>query len=75
MKISSKKVCEKMENNSTLEKVLLAYNRNFELLRSSRSNLSVQSGLPQKDKKENLDKENFALFVCRLLTFELSNIN
>ena len=32
-KISSEKVCDKMENNSTLEQVLLVYNWNAELLR------------------------------------------
>ena len=32
-KISSKKVCEKMKNSLTLENVLLACNRNAELLR------------------------------------------
>ena len=34
-KISSKKVCEKMENNSKFGKVLLVFNRNAELLRFS----------------------------------------
>ena len=32
MKISSKKVCERMENNTTLEQVLLVCNWNVELL-------------------------------------------
>ena len=32
-KISSEKVCEKMKNNSILDKVLLVCNRNVELLR------------------------------------------
>ena len=33
VEINSKKVCEKMENNSMLEKVLLVFNRNAQLLR------------------------------------------
>ena len=80
-KISSKKVYEKMEDNSTLEKVLLVCNRKGELLR-----LVVDSKMTflRSIRKKNLiilkslQKKNLqflVLFVFRLLTFELSNIS
>ena len=69
-KISSIKVCEKMENNSTLERALVTV---------SSSIFWFQSGFPQKDEEEKFDNfEKFAnfCFIClSLLTFELSNIN
>ena len=81
-KISSKKVSKEMENNSTLEKVLLVCKRKASLaVMDSRSNFWSFS---QKDKKEKFDnsekftKKNFATFCfisLSLLTFELSNIN
>ena len=76
-KISSQKVCEKMENNLTLEKVLLA-------VAVSRSNFWFQSGFSQKDEKEKLENSeifckkkvcHFLFYFLLLLTFELSNIN
>ena len=77
-KISSKKVCEKMENNSTLEKVLLVCNRNSELLRL------VSATFDSRMRKKKLiilislhrKSVQFFCFIClSLLTFELSNIN
>ena len=70
--ISSKKVCEKMENDSTLEKVLL------------RATFDSKVASPRRIRKKNfiilksLQKQKFAIFcfICMsLLTFELSNIN
>ena len=59
-KISSIKVCEKMENNSTLERALVAV---------SSSNFRFQSGFPQKNEEEKFDNSEkfaiFVLFVCR----------
>ena len=81
--ITSKKVCEKRENNSTLEKVLLVCKLERRAVAVSRSNFWFQSGFSQKDKEEKFDNcEKFAmknlpifvLSVCRLLTFELSNM-
>ena len=70
-KISSKKVCEKMESNSTLEKILLVCNRNAVAV--GRSIFWFQSGFPQKDEEEIFDNSEkfaekylsfFVLFVC-----------
>ena len=72
-----------MENNSTLEKILLR-----RAVAVSRSNFLFQSGFSQKDHKEKFDHSEkfgekkafayghfFVLFVLSLFTFELSNIN
>ena len=81
-KISSKKDCEKMENNSTLEKVLLVRNRNVKLLRLLEqlliSKCFLSEGLGRKIwsfwKVHRKKVHNF--FICLLLlSFELSNIN
>ena len=82
-KISSKKVCENMENNSTLEKILLVCNRNAELRLVGATFCSKVAFLRRMRNKilmilKSLQKKKiaiFILFVCRLLTFELSNIN
>ena len=67
-KISSKEVCEKMESNSTLEKVLLVCNRNAELLRLVVAIFDFKVSFLKWMRKKN--------FIClSLLTFELSNIN
>ena len=82
--ISSKKVCEIMENNSKLEKVLLACNRNAELLRLVGATFDSKNNFLQKNEEKKFDNsENFegkvSPFFCfirlSLLTFELSNIN
>ena len=64
-----------MENNSALEKILLVFNRNAELLRLVGATFY---GFSQKDDEEKFDhseKPFFVLFVLSLVTFELSNIN
>ena len=67
-----------MENNSTLEKVLLACKRN------GRSNYYYQTAFSQKDEEEKFDnseklegkKFSIFCFICLLLlTVELPNIN
>ena len=69
-KISSKKVCKKMENNLTLENVL----QERWAVTVSRSNFWFQTGFPQKDEEEKfVNSEKFAekkfaifiSFVCR----------
>ena len=72
-----------MENNSKLEKILLVFNRNAELLplvgatfyskvaslgRMMKKNLIILKSLQKR-------KPFFVLFVLSLFTFELSNIN
>ena len=83
-KISSKKVCKKMENNSTLEKFLQECNRNAELLRIVRTTFDSKAAALRRMREKNfiilksLQKKIrhfFVLFVYLLLTFELSNIN
>ena len=50
-----------MENNSTLEKILLVVNRNAELLRLVGATFYSQSGFSQKDDEEKFDhSEKFA---------------
>ena len=76
-------VCEKMENNSTLKKVLLVCNRNAELLRLVGATFDSKVAFLGRMRKKNLIilkslQKNSAIFgfVClSLLTFELSNIN
>ena len=66
-----------MENNSTLEKILLVFNRNSELLRLVEgSNFSFQSGFSQKDDEEKFDlSEKFAekkaifCFICFVVVY------
>ena len=80
MKISSKKVCEKME---TLQKVLLVCYWNTELLRSVGAIFNSKMAFLRRMRKKSwiilksLQKK-FAIFCfiyLSLLTFELSNIN
>ena len=52
--ISSKKVCEKMENNSTLEKILLVCNRNAKLLRLVRKTFDSKVASLRRIRKKNL---------------------
>ena len=79
-KINSKKVYEKMKNNSTLEKVLLVCNKNAELLRlvGATFNFNTDS-LRRMWQKNFINSEKFAeekfTILLSLLTFELSNIN
>ena len=82
--INSKKVYEKMENNSTLEKVLLVCNRNTKRLRLVETAFDSKVVYLRRMRKKNLiilkglqskSLPFFILFVCRWLTFELSNIN
>ena len=66
--ISSKKVCEKMENNSTLEKVLLVRNRNAELLQLVGATFDLKVASLRRMRKKYLQKKNLSfvvLFVCR----------
>ena len=53
-KNSSKKICEKMENNSTLEKVSLVCNRNAELLRLVGATFESKVVSVQRIRKKNL---------------------
>ena len=62
-----------MENNSTLEKILLVCKRNTELLR-----LEEATEEEKFDNSEKFAEKKFSIFcfICvSLLTFELSNIN
>ena len=83
-KISSKKVCEKMENKLKLTKVLLVCNRNAELLRLVRATFDSKLAFLRRMRKKNfiilksLQKKSlpfFCFIYVSLLTFELSNIN
>ena len=49
-----KKICEKMENNSTLKKVLLACNRSAELLRLVRATFDPKVASLRSMRKKNL---------------------
>ena len=73
-----KNFLKKMENYSTLEMVLLMCNWNCELLVAATFDSKVSS-LRTMRKKNLYNSEKFAIFLfylfCRLLTFELSNIN
>ena len=73
-KINSKKVCEKMENTLTFEKVLLACNRNAELLRLEETIFDSKVSSLRRMRKKNsiilksLQKKMlpfFVWFVCR----------
>ena len=83
-KLVPKKVCEKMENNSTLEQVLLVWNRNAKLLPLVGVTFDSKVAFLRRMRKKNLiilkslQKKKFDIFcfIClSLLTFELSNIN
>ena len=71
--ISSKKVCEKMENNSALEKVLLVCNRNAEPKKKGATFNSKVTSLRRLRKKnliilKSFHKKSlpfFGLFICR----------
>ena len=67
-----------MENNSTLEKILLMFNRNAELLRLVGATFVFQSGFSQKDDDEKFDhSEKFAekkaifCFICFVVVYIL----
>ena len=53
-KISSKKVCEKMQNNSTLEKVFLVCKKNADLLRLVGATFDSKVASLRRIRKENL---------------------
>ena len=53
-KISSKKVCEKMENNSMLEKLLLVCNGKAELLRLAEATFDSKVASLRRRRKKNL---------------------
>ena len=82
-KINSKKVYEKMENNSPLENVLLVCNKNADLLRSVGATFDSKVAFLRRMRKKNLiilkdlQKKccHFSFFFLSLLTFELSNIS
>ena len=83
-KIFPKKVCEKMENNSTLEKILLVCNRNVELLRLLGATFDSKVAFFRRMRKKNMIilkkvcRKKFAIFcfICLpLLSFELSKIS
>ena len=74
-KISFKKLCEKIENNSTLEKDLLVYNRNAELLRLVGASFDSKVASFRRMRMKIL-REVRLFFIClSLFIFELSNIN
>ena len=80
--ISSKKVCEKIENNSTLEKVLLVCIRNAELLRLVEAIFDSKVASLRRMRRKNLiilkslpKKRSFLFYLFGVWTFELSNIN
>ena len=73
-KISSKKVCEVMENNPTLEKVFLVCNRNAEPSRLLAATFDSKVAFLRRMRKKNLiilkslQKKSLpflVLFVCR----------
>ena len=83
VKISRKNLLKKMENNSTLEKILWVFNRNAELLRLVAATFSSKVACLRRMMKKNLiilkslQKRKLllmAIFYC-LWPFELSNIN
>ena len=80
-KMSCKKICDEIENNSTLEKGLIVCNRNAELLRLVEASLIPKWQEDEEEKFDNSEKfaeKKFAIFCfisLSLLTFELSNIN
>ena len=53
-KINSKKACEKMENNSTLEYVFLRCNKNAELLRLVEATFDSKVAFLKRMRKKNL---------------------
>ena len=70
VKISSKKVCEKMENNSTLVKVLLVCNRNAELLRLVETTFDSKVAFLRRMRKKNLIiLKNLQKKVCYFLFY------
>ena len=71
-KISSKKVCKIMENNSTLEKALPACNRNAAMLRLVGASFDIKAASIKRMQNliilKSLEKKSlsfFVLFVCR----------
>ena len=76
--ISSKKVCEKMENNSTLEKVLLVCNRKAKLLRLVDVTFDCKMAFLRRIRTQNLlilkSLPFLVLLVCRCwhLSFQVS---
>ena len=67
-KINLKKFCEKMENNPTLEKVLLVCNRNAELLRLVGASFDSKVAFLRRMRKNNLIirqslQKKFSFFV------------
>ena len=66
-KIISKKVCQKIKNNSTLEKVLIVYNRNAKLMRLLGATFDCKVVSLRRMKKKNLiilnslQKQNFGV--------------
>ena len=73
-KITFKKVCEKMENSSTLERVLLVCNRKAEVLRLVGATFDSRMASPRRMFSEK--KFTILSFIyLSLLTFELSNMN
>ena len=84
-KISSKKVCEKWKDNSTLEKVLLARrsNRNAELLRLIEATFVSQVASFKSTRKKNLiilkrlrkKSSPFFVYLFVIVVIRVSNIN
>ena len=67
-KISSKKVCEKMKNNATLEKVLLVCKKNAVLLRLVGATLDFKVAFLRRIRKKNLIiLKSLQKKVCHLL--------
>ena len=64
-KISSRQGCAKMENNSTMEKVLLACDRNAKLLRLIGATFDFKVDEEEKfDNSEKFAEKSLPLFVC-----------
>ena len=69
-KISSRKVCEKMENNSMLEKVLLICNRNAELLRLVVATFDSKVAFLRRMRKKNfIIRKSLQKKVCNFLFY------
>ena len=68
--ITSKKVCEKRENNSTLEKVLLVCSRNAELLRLVEATFDSKVASLRRIRKKNLIiVKSLQWKICQFLSY------
>ena len=63
-KMSCKKICDEIENNSTLEKGLIVCNRNAELLRLVEASLIPKWQEDEEEKFDNSEKFAISYFIC-----------